>query len=976
VKLERIYFRGFGKYVDRTFELEPGLNLFEAPNEAGKSTLIHGLTALLYGVKKEGISRRQKADYYDRHLPWESRHYGGEVDFSLQGKQYRIIRNLLWEEEREQLVDRKTGRDLTELYPLDRRKDRNLLEKLIGLNRSLFLRVAYISPYSLAGEKQLVDRIRQLVTQGEEQDLAPVLERLEQEIQRIGKSPLARSKPYGAAVNRVEVLEKNVRDLRASYEELRKDQSRLSRMQQELAEETKRWEACRQRANQLRQQVRLLDRLATLQEKQKHFSYKQQTLTELEKKRAALKEQRDHLAPPVVLSPEEMDAMNKLLNEREVPRIRLETLREERNDLAQKLATIRREQAGFLAEDVSQVERQKHLLEEVVRLQQSLITPVAQETMDEKVTAMRLEKDHQRLQELQEREEDLRRRRRELEDRHYSYKARLEGWEREHFLRQATQVTVNEPARPSRNWLWGGIGTTVLGILILKDTPVLGLLALGVAGFAFFRYRKQRLLDQQVRQEWQERQQRLQAEWARLKEEQKKNQQNVPELDYDSLLAQTAEIKEQLHQLYDELALIIQEQEAIFERWQASSAAELYRKVEQQRLKVKEREAAKKRDKEYRARIAELQEELEHWGERFRSRLGSFEAERWLEEISRMADEARAAREQVQKLELELSAKQEEEGRLLAALDRLQEEEAAWSERLGTDDAEEWAEWLKRSGEVHRLNRQLESLEQEWEDLMRVKQREGWDIQLAEVQEEMQALEKESESFAANQEQEGENIRDLLARAEADLEEAEAVYREKEAEVLKLEERIRTQYGQLPPLGDVETRWQEARRQVRDLEKERTALETAREVLQEAVQEVQEDLAPRLAPHASRWIAGVTGGRYQDLLIDPADGLSLSVFTPETGARQPVENLSQGTVDQMYFAMRLALIHFFSETSDIRLPVILDDSLVHFDDDRLRPALKILGEMAQDHQVILCTCQSREKKVLEEEGIPFVRQVV
>ena len=48
----------------------------------------------------------------------------------------------------------------------------------------------------------------------------------------------------------------------------------------------------------------------------------------------------------------------------------------------------------------------------------------------------------------------------------------------------------------------------------------------------------------------------------------------------------------------------------------------------------------------------------------------------------------------------------------------------------------------------------------------------------------------------------------------------------------------------------------------------------------------------------------MTGGRYQDLLIDPAEGISLSVFVPETGERQPMERLSRGDLlDQMYLCM-------------------------------------------------------------------------
>jgi len=47
-------------------------------------------------------------------------------------------------------------------------------------------------------------------------------------------------------------------------------------------------------------------------------------------------------------------------------------------------------------------------------------------------------------------------------------------------------------------------------------------------------------------------------------------------------------------------------------------------------------------------------------------------------------------------------------------------------------------------------------------------------------------------------------------------------------------------------------------------------------------------------------------------------------------------------------------------------PLILDDALVRFDDVRMTAALKILREEAEAKQVILFTCQSREKKAMVE----------
>ena len=70
---------------------------------------------------------------------------------------------------------------------------------------------------------------------------------------------------------------------------------------------------------------------------------------------------------------------------------------------------------------------------------------------------------------------------------------------------------------------------------------------------------------------------------------------------------------------------------------------------------------------------------------------------------------------------------------------------------------------------------------------------------------------------------------------------------------------------------------------------------------------------------------------------------------------------SDGTVDQLYLALRLAV----AEELTPNAPIILDDALVRFDDTRMKAALEILRELAENKQIILFTCQSRERNVEE-----------
>lgn len=79
------------------------------------------------------------------------------------------------------------------------------------------------------------------------------------------------------------------------------------------------------------------------------------------------------------------------------------------------------------------------------------------------------------------------------------------------------------------------------------------------------------------------------------------------------------------------------------------------------------------------------------------------------------------------------------------------------------------------------------------------------------------------------------------------------------------------------------------------------------------------------------------------------------------------EALSRGTLEQFYFAFRMAVGSIV--TQEEPLPLLLDETFAMYDDDRLRQTLRLLA--ADGTQTILFTCQRREQKLLEELGIAY-----
>ena len=123
-------------------------------------------------------------------------------------------------------------------------------------------------------------------------------------------------------------------------------------------------------------------------------------------------------------------------------------------------------------------------------------------------------------------------------------------------------------------------------------------------------------------------------------------------------------------------------------------------------------------------------------------------------------------------------------------------------------------------------------------------------------------------------------------------------------------------------------------------------------------------LGPRLDRSLSRILSGLTGGAYQELSID--DSLNLSVRAD--GRTVLASSLSQGTLEQIWLALRLAAIDVLFPQGG--MPLLLDDCFLAYDDDRLAHTLRWLAENYSG-QVFIFTCQKREAALLKEEQIPF-----
>ena len=166
--------------------------------------------------------------------------------------------------------------------------------------------------------------------------------------------------------------------------------------------------------------------------------------------------------------------------------------------------------------------------------------------------------------------------------------------------------------------------------------------------------------------------------------------------------------------------------------------------------------------------------------------------------------------------------------------------------------------------------------------------------------------------------------------------------------------------GQMEALGSREVlqrQLQQLQLRHHRLEETYAALTLAQQTLTAAATELQRRFAPQISGKAQALFSRLTGNRYDRVNLG-AD-LSLSAASAQEDTLHGILWRSEGTADQLYLALRLAVARELTPEA----PLVLDDALVRFDDDRMAEAVKILREMAKEKQILLFTCQGREKRV-------------
>ena len=150
--------------------------------------------------------------------------------------------------------------------------------------------------------------------------------------------------------------------------------------------------------------------------------------------------------------------------------------------------------------------------------------------------------------------------------------------------------------------------------------------------------------------------------------------------------------------------------------------------------------------------------------------------------------------------------------------------------------------------------------------------------------------------------------------------------------------------------------------QLRETARRWATLTVARTLLDQAQRKYEVERQPDVLRNAQAFFATVTGGRYERL-VSPLGSQAVTALASD-GSSKATGQLSRGTEDQLYLALRFGLIREFGTRSE-PLPVIVDDILVNFDPERAKRAAEGFAELSKTNQVLVFTCHPETAALFE-----------
>ncbi len=205
-------------------------------------------------------------------------------------------------------------------------------------------------------------------------------------------------------------------------------------------------------------------------------------------------------------------------------------------------------------------------------------------------------------------------------------------------------------------------------------------------------------------------------------------------------------------------------------------------------------------------------------------------------------------------------------------------------------------------------------------------------------------------------------LEEALETARVRFEDARALHQARQQQAAELRRRLSV-LETSGELADLRLRAEARRGEASRLYQRWAAYTLAAQALQESREHFQRERQPEVLRRASTLFTSFTSGRYLRVLAQ-ADSVRDLAAESSDGRLFPVEELSRGTQEQLYLALRLAWIEDREQHAE-RMPLVLDDILVNADPEREQIMARTLVQFAKNRQVLYLTCHPEVERSLK-----------
>ncbi len=170
--------------------------------------------------------------------------------------------------------------------------------------------------------------------------------------------------------------------------------------------------------------------------------------------------------------------------------------------------------------------------------------------------------------------------------------------------------------------------------------------------------------------------------------------------------------------------------------------------------------------------------------------------------------------------------------------------------------------------------------------------------------------------------------------------------------------------SELENLSEIEEKIDLLNNKKEDLISLSKSINLAKECLNAAYAQMKEKISPKFVENLGCAIDKISNGRYKNVNFNDTEGLQVEL---PSGDYSLADRLSIGTIEQMYLALR---INILNEITEEKMPIILDESFVYYDTERLENIIKYLNENVEN-QIIIFSCSKREMEILNKLNINY-----